>query len=469
MSNGNVTFDPLAVALSVPDPAIEEVIHKRTGEVIDVTSFIASHRYDEMIVRRQQVRESLVTDPHFICALCHQPVYLVGNRQKHFFFRHVSDADCAVTRGMLSQEQIRARKYHGLRESDAHRRIKGLLSRSLGADPAYSDIAEEKTWSSEVTSHYRRPDVQCRLGGQRLAFEIQLSTTFLDVVLGRREFYREEGGLLIWVMGSFDPEYRRMTTDDMLFSNNANLLVVDDETTELSERSRKLHVRCYYRTAFRDDANLAGDWAEALVPFERLTLDRAAQRAFFYDHDGARKAVQEELDLDVSLRVESLRNAFVERWLELGPLYAERHEHDDAWVDLRQALAAEGIDVPRELDRKVTSLLNAILSARQGKPIGWEFTKLIQVAHHIAERNEDLLAAFGAAVRVYGRDALLAAEDAKGTWARRRRTIRGRMAAGDAGVSPNTDVLPLLRFLFPEIARHVDAYLAKHPRQPDRR
>lgn len=231
MNSGNVTLDPLARAASVPDPAIGEVIDRRTGEIVSVADFIGSHRYDEMIVKRQLVRESLDADPHFICALCHQPVYVVGNQLKRFFFRHVSDADCAVTRGALSQDEIRARKYHGLRESEAHRRIKGLLSRSLGADAACSDIAEERTWSSEHTSRYRRPDVQCRYGEHRLAFEIQLSTTFLDVVLARRSFYRDDGGLLVWVMGSFDPNYRRMTTDDMLFSNNANLLVVDDETT----------------------------------------------------------------------------------------------------------------------------------------------------------------------------------------------------------------------------------------------
>jgi hypothetical protein len=109
--------------------------------------------------------------------------------------------------------------------------------------------------------------------------------------------------------------------------------------------------------------------------------------------------------------------------------------------------------------------VNAILSVREGRPVGWDFAKLIQVGHHIAERHGDLLAAFGAAVKVYDRDSLLEAEDAKGSWARRRRTIRERMAAGDVGVSPNTDVLPLLEVLFPEIARHVQAYLARHPKE----
>lgn len=140
MSSANITVDPLATAVCVPDPAIEEMIDRRAGTVVDVAKFIASHRYDEMVVARQQVRESLDADPHYICALCHQPIYIVGNRLKHFFFRHVSDADCAVTRGSLSQDEIRARKYHGLSESVAHERIKALLARSLNGDPAVHSV-----------------------------------------------------------------------------------------------------------------------------------------------------------------------------------------------------------------------------------------------------------------------------------------------------------------------------------------
>ena len=48
---------------------------------------------------------------------------------KRFFFRHkTEDGSCpAKTRGTLSEEEIRARKYHGLRESEAHKRIKQLI------------------------------------------------------------------------------------------------------------------------------------------------------------------------------------------------------------------------------------------------------------------------------------------------------------------------------------------------------
>ncbi len=65
-------------------------------------------------------------------------------------------------------------KYHGAQESDAHRRMKVLLERSLRADPRASDIHQEKTWrAAGRPTSYRRPDVQALYDGVRLAFEAQ--------------------------------------------------------------------------------------------------------------------------------------------------------------------------------------------------------------------------------------------------------------------------------------------------------
>ncbi|HQR91416.1 MAG TPA: hypothetical protein PLH31_19515, partial [Caulobacter sp.] len=63
--------------------------------------------------------------------------------------------------------------------------------------------------------------------------EAQLTTTFLDVVIGRKTFYRAEGGLLVWVLPHFDPAYRQLTVDDLLFNNNADVLILDRESRSL--------------------------------------------------------------------------------------------------------------------------------------------------------------------------------------------------------------------------------------------
>lgn len=149
MFSGNITVDPAARATAVADPEIKEVRSTRSGLVLKVQHLIASRRYDRIIHLRNLIRDAIHGGaPRLICAICAVPVYLVSSINKSFFFRHtVEDGSCpARTRGPWSQDQIKAMKYHGAQESDAHRRMKTLLERSLRADPGASDIHQEKTW-----------------------------------------------------------------------------------------------------------------------------------------------------------------------------------------------------------------------------------------------------------------------------------------------------------------------------------
>jgi hypothetical protein len=222
----NVTVDPRARARAVADPEIAEIRSRRSGQEINARRFIETQRYAHLILRRNLIREAMHRgEPRLVCATCDTPVYLVSTPDKAFFFRHtVEDGSCpAQTRGKWSHDEIRAMKYQGARESDAHRRIKALIARSLEADPSVSGVLLEKTWRSTTDlATYRRPDVRASFKDVRLAFEAQLSTTFLDVVVGRREFYRREGALLVWILPRFDPGDRRIMEDDILFTNNSN-------------------------------------------------------------------------------------------------------------------------------------------------------------------------------------------------------------------------------------------------------
>ena len=142
----NVTIDPQAPATPAKSLEIEEVIDRKTGDVVSVRPYISSFRYGDFVQERGVVRESfLAKRPRFICALCSVPVYIVANTEKRFFFRHgAEDGFCpAQTRTGLTQEEIRARKYHGLKESDAHKAVKALIERSLKADSQFSDVEQE--------------------------------------------------------------------------------------------------------------------------------------------------------------------------------------------------------------------------------------------------------------------------------------------------------------------------------------
>jgi Family of unknown function (DUF6035) len=292
----------------------------------------------------------------------------------------------------LTEDQIRARKYHGLRESEAHKRIKRLIERSLRADSAFitESILSETRWQAANGSRlWRQPDVQARSADRRFAFEAQLSTTFLDVVVSRRLFYRDEGAMLVWVLGSFSPEYRRMTTDDLLFSNNSNVFVIDDETVRLSEESRRFHLRCHFRRLFRDGDVIAERWEESLVCFSDLCSDPIRQRIYYFDYEGEERHLKGELD-------QILRDDFVAFWLEtMTPHFDGTPENVARWAALGKRFAAHGIkllDHPSG-DASFRSLIHGVLSAAKGKPVGWQFDTLIQVAHQLVQAHpENLLA-----------------------------------------------------------------------------
>ncbi|HXE06099.1 MAG TPA: DUF6035 family protein, partial [Bryobacteraceae bacterium] len=314
--------------------------------------------------------------------------------EKHFFFRHiVEDGSCpAQTRSGLTEEDIRARKYHGQRESDAHLRIKALIERSLCADPTFHTILQEKVWRAARNPQSRRqPDVQASSTAGRFAFEAQLSTTFLDVVVGRRMFYCNEGALLVWVLAQFTPDYRRLTTDDLLFSNNSNVFVVDDETTRLSEATCLFHLRCFHRRPIRDQDRISDEWDERIVRFDELTCDSAGQRIFYFDYEGSAGALRNEIKCDREKRKwhenEELREAVYAFWQDMGPHFDHRPESFARWNALRSRLHAQGMampDVP-DGDSNVRALLNALFSAKMGRPVGWGFKNLIEVAHHLAQ------------------------------------------------------------------------------------
>jgi hypothetical protein len=468
-----ITESALGPARAVASPAIAEVIDLDTGEVVDAVRFITAFRYQHLIEERGEiVARMMAGTPRFACSTCHVPVYLVSRPEQHiFYFRHRhEDGSCpAQTRSPLTAEDICARKYHGLRESAPHKAIKALILRSLDADPAFDGILTERNWrSSDGTGSYRRPDVQAQHASGRMVFEVQLSTTFLSVVVGRREFYRREEALLVWVFGAFDPAYRLLTTDDLLFSNNSNIFVVDEETTRISEEQRAFHLRCHYRRPVRDDGRLTDCWEERIVAFANLEQDRAGQRVFAVDYAGEEAALHEAIAAQKVAAAAVLDHAdrqdFLEFWLAHGRGFTHTPETRAIRRQLRARFAARGIDLPLypDLDAEMATMVTALCSVREGKPVLWRYPKLVQVAHLLAENHPAQLVAFGHALAIYGRTEQIKAEDNKGRWAQRSATIAARMRAGDVVFLPDAGQLPLMAFLFPEIAARVAAYLDRY-------
>lgn len=470
--SGNVTVGPRERATPVDDPAIIEARSLRTGRLLDAKRLIGSFHYAAAIHLRGLLKEASVRGrPRLVCPMCGVTLFLASSMRKNFYLRHRSeDGSCpAVTHIGLTEAEMRAMKYRGAQESDAHLRTKDLLVRSLAADPSFSDVRVEATWRArEGFSGLRRPDVSARRGELRTAFEVQLSTTFLDVVLGRKRFYREEGAALVWVLPSFDPSYRRMTTDDILFGNNSNILVVDDATVAASIAAREFIVRVWHRQPRIEGEGIIDDWIERLVPWNELLVDVDRQTVCAFDFAAAESAAIAELgqlrEQRKAAREATLRAAAEVAEGELrGEIFewalAENRVNDlvgyhRRWAELNYdlvAYSAQLLGTPSDL-RVPIRMVKVIETAKAGRPVGFRYETLVEVAHHLFHQRPELLMGFGYLLRAYGHHHLLAAQDTSRKWASKVAANRKAMRS-DPRFQLAEDEQRLFNFLSADLCR----------------
>ena len=173
---------------------IEEVIDVETGEMVCAEDFFSQH--ESIIIKARHTLEiSIQSDiPKYKCPFCEQSVKISGRRiferdKTVYFFAHFKDSDdCPIKTGIgLSLDVLLAKKYHGLKESDLHRKLKNFIADRLQAETAIQkgvkDVFIEKTFKNEeISDNWRRPDVKATFNDKSLVFELQLSTDRKSVV-----------------------------------------------------------------------------------------------------------------------------------------------------------------------------------------------------------------------------------------------------------------------------------------------
>ncbi len=172
------------------DHKVVEVIVGSSGKVLRFTDSLTGTRA-EVFGRRSRAKETIHSDsPAYRCSYCHRPVFIASTKDRaHFFFRHRQGEgfDCPYeNKAQLTHAEILARQYNCTKESSLHRRMKEILRQSLVADPLVQEVFVEKTVIGSSPGTRRKPDVRAILkDGRNLVFEVQLSSTFLDVMKAR--------------------------------------------------------------------------------------------------------------------------------------------------------------------------------------------------------------------------------------------------------------------------------------------
>lgn len=452
---------------------IDRVYDPNTGEDFPASRVLINE--EDVFQLRTKLLEMIHREtPLYLCPHCHKPVYLRSNITKtaHYFVHVPVENNCPYLeeRG-LSQEQIRAINYHGQKEGQAHRETKQYVYDSLKADPHFSAVKMEKVWVSDKgDGKRRRPDVSALYNGPNgqfsVAFEIQLSSTFLTEIVARKEFYLEQGALLVWVFQRFVKHNPKMTQIDIFYPNNLNAFVVNSKTLAASIEAQRLVMQCHWAEPVLGDALEVGKaFNSQLVHFDELELDRSSQRAFWFNYEKAvveiedkaeelRRIADEEeqtikaeegrkrRELDRELAVE----AFIEyccsnRWISF---------HDPEFLEFRSYCSSIEMPFPED-PSNIISLVKAISSVRTGRVIGSNHDNLIGVVNTLGNSYSELMIYFLAAINIMPVD-IVSQQDLKGTWAKKKEgaRVRAKKAQG-AYVIADEEFRNLIFMLFPEL------------------
>lgn len=434
--------------LCVDNPQIKEVYVIEEDEIYTAQKTIGND-YDKTVKLRMELSESIsLKKPKYICPICLVGVYIAcsrHNNDKKFYFKHiVENGNCpAETRSTLTKPQIEAMKYNGVKESQAHIRMKEIIYESLSQDPNFSDIKLETIIKGEDRKSWRKPDIQALWQGKlRVAFEVQLSTTFLKVIGERRLFYKAQNSLVCWVFKKYDKEHALMKQDDIFHNNNQNLFLASEDTLKSSKLNKALMLNCHWYEPKINHNNIVKEWNSKYVKFKELEYDIDKQAIYYFDFKNEQEKLTNKLENG------DLKERFEEWWIK----HNHSPEYKGEWKAFVDEFTNKGIYI-NEYPYDIHHLISGLYSAKYGRVIGSEYTKLVQAAHTIADlKDKSVLQIFRVALLVYNRGKQITEEDKKGLWKKKSDKFR-KLLYSSNDYQRNKNLDNLMKFLFPELMK----------------
>jgi competence CoiA-like predicted nuclease len=279
---------------------IEDVYDLENGKEVSASVFF-KRSFDKLIQDRelQELANKGKRDRWLVCATCGENIRILGGKReedwnkpgKNFHFAHLHNSkDCPIkTDSKYSREDINRMRYRGIAEGKPHIELKEKLYQGLNRNSIHkgqvSELQLERVIRSLDEAEWRKPDINLLFNGRRLAVELQLSTTWLDVIVGRQAFYRQEGIFILWIFNEFDykDSTRKLAYSDIIYTNNYNAYVFDEEARTATLREKDLVLKCYYQHHYAEDDRALNRWEHRLVKLEDLTFDPHTMKVFYRD------------------------------------------------------------------------------------------------------------------------------------------------------------------------------------------
>jgi competence CoiA-like predicted nuclease len=324
---------------------------------------------EELIFKlRRRVEERIqAKNPVYACNSCGQPVVVRSHRlhsAKHtFYFKHLhASGDCPIkTDSTHTKNEIRCMQYNGAKESLTHIELKHYLAEQLRKDGRFTEVKVEEVikgtggWSRK----WKKPDISALFNGKPVVFEIQLSTTFLDVIVSREVFYLNEGVSIFWIFNNLNPESSRATEKDVFFNNKSNALSINERSKELSLNDGRLVFTGHFKKPYFDPKTnaIVEIWDEVPVKFDDIKFDPLTHKPYFISFDDQYdQAIEEQREAKVQEPIKSFENIV----LQHDPDYGSRKE-------CASKLVAIGLYDQDDFDWSFLKFVKALLSVRDGK------------------------------------------------------------------------------------------------------
>ncbi|SIT09511.1 hypothetical protein SAMN05421686_109161 [Thalassolituus maritimus] len=345
---------------------ISTLINFDTGKEESAIPLIAVSEAAIFQLRRKI--EERIQDNNFLygCSECGQPVVIRSHRTPSgghtFYFKHLHDSgDCPIkTESKYTKDEVRRMKYNGAKESKPHLDLKNYIASQLRKDERFKNIKVENVIKgSGWSKRWKKPDISAEFNGKIVVFEIQLSTTFLDVIVSREVFYKNEGISIFWIFSNLDPNKARATEKDVFFNNKSNALSVDRESKEMTYSQGKLILTGHFKRQYFDFKSkiITDHWETMPVSFDIIKFDPYTYKPYFINFD---ENHQQTLNDKRNYEAQYFIKIFEAISLEDDPSYTSRRE-------CAVKLISIGLYDNDDLCPGFLKFIKALLSVRDGK------------------------------------------------------------------------------------------------------
>jgi len=406
----------------VENPALPYVLCCRSNTTISVSSLFSQMTWEQMLQLRASINENKKREtPFYRCPKCKTPVYLLSSINYRVFFQHLPTmTKCSLKEKSLTRKEINATIYATRTESPKHRELIYMIRKSLSYDDEFSSIQSPATVRSSAGDGTRRyPDILSDYADIKVVFEAQVSSTFLDIIQERRDFYANEKMCLMWIMEEFDPYNRRLTQDDMIVHHKGVAFVVNEETLMATMSASEFIVRGYIYDQTK------GKWDTRLISFSDLLLEPDLAGVYFDD----KKMLQMQLRVslvDLSHELAGIdRQTVIQQQDKLASLIKKLGIKPELAFSLFGDMGLEDIKTTG-ISRNLQRMVRVIETAEKGEPFGFGFkTKsLIQIANSLYEHDPFALTVYGAVLKHNSHVNKLKSQDTNGNWKLKTQKIR---------------------------------------------